>query len=575
MDKQKKQRLDYKQKWRSARKLLEEIRARADQESSDSEDESSSIGCVDSAVNTADVNSDIMESDIETPGPVNSSDSIAVHNNDISDSIAVHNNDISDISMCISAWDHIEQFHYLSSDSESESEVSSAESLDYELSDWINKFQIKHNAADSLLKILQRHGHSSLPATTRTLLGSKTEVNTTMKSGMDYIYFDLKAELLKHFLDYPVEYRNTVENLEVSLNIDGLPLFTSSKTTVWPILCGLLLEPLTIFPVAILCGESKPANLDFLQDTITDLNNLIQNGLECDNRIVSITVKCIICDAPARAMVKNVKLYSGFYGCERCSQKGNWHGRMSYQECHDIQLRTDTSFRNFEQEEHHHENSPFSDLPIDMISTFSVDYMHLVCLGVMRRLLLLWIRGPKAVKLSAGQVEEIIRKLLDLKANIPNVFARKTRGLDIIDRWKATELRQFLLYSGKLALKGILRRDLYDHFMVLSVALCILVCPQRAVIHNNYANELLVYFVEKGRNLYGREFLVYNVHGLIHISTDAAKHGCLDSCSAFPFENYLHKLKRLVRSGRNPLVQMVKRLSELDKVKKFAQASSD
>ena len=62
MDKQKKQRLDYKQKWRSARKLLEEIRARADQESSDSEDESSSIGCAGSAVNTADVNSDIMES---------------------------------------------------------------------------------------------------------------------------------------------------------------------------------------------------------------------------------------------------------------------------------------------------------------------------------------------------------------------------------------------------------------------------------------------------------------------------------------------------------------------------------
>ena len=85
----------------------------------------------------------------------------------------------------------------------------------------------------------------------------------------------------------------------------------------------------------------------------------------------------------------------------------------------------------------------------------------------------------------------------DLKAYIPNVFARKPRGLNIIDRWKATELRQFLLYSGKLALKGILRRDLYDHFIVLSVALCILVCQQTAIIHNNYANELLLYFVEK------------------------------------------------------------------------------
>lgn len=39
--------------------------------------------------------------------------------------------------------------------------------------------------------------------------------------------------------------------------------------------------------------------------------------------------------------------------------------------------------------------------------------------------------------------------------------------------------------------------------------------------------------------------------------------GNLDQFSAFPFESYLHQLKRLVRSGRNPIVQIVKRLNEM------------
>jgi hypothetical protein len=69
--------------------------------------------------------------------------------------------------------------------------------------------------------------------------------------------------------------------------------------------------------------------------------------------------------------------------------------------------------------------------------------------------------------------------------------------------------------------------------------------------------------VKQGSVLYGDEFAVYNVHSLIHLVGEVVEHSNLDSCSAFAFENYMQKLKRFVRSGTNPIVQIAKRLSEL------------
>jgi len=180
----------------------------------------------------------------------------------------------------------------------------------------------------------------------------------------------------------------------------------------------------------------------------------------------------------------------------------------------------------------------------------------------MKRLLLVWLRGKKEIRISAGQAKEITTRLLNLQRFVPSLFARKPRSLEEIDRWKATEFRQFLLYTGKLVLKGILQQDLYDHFLVLSTALCILVCPRLTQEHSQYAHRLLKYFVSKSKELYGNEFIVYNVHCLIHLANDAVEYGGLDGCSAFLFENYLQEMKRLIRSTKNPLVQIIKRLQE-------------
>ena len=156
---------------------------------------------------------------------------------------------------------------------------------------------------------------------------------------------------------------------------------------------------------------------------------------------------------------------------------------------------------------------------------------------------------------------------MQLRIFLPRVFARKPRALDDVDRFKATEFRQFLLYTGKIVLRRILPDSLYCHFLCLNVALAILLSPSLLQKHSDYASSLLVYFVEKGCQLYTKEFLVYNVHSLLHLVDVACRYQGLDNCSAFCFENYLHKLKRKVRSGFKPLVQMVNRLSEESEVK--------
>ena len=57
--------------------------------------------------------------------------------------------------------------------------------------------------------------------------------------------------------------------------------------------------------------------------------------------------------------------------------------------------------------------------------------------------------------------------------------------------------------------------------------------------------------------------LVYNVHGLVHLSNNAAKYGCLDNVSLFPFENFLGKFKLVVRKPSFALQQQtIRRLPE-------------
>ena len=215
---------------------------------------------------------------------------------------------------------------------------------------------------------------------------------------MNYKYFGLRKQIKKYLDLYPQHVINdlSTSKLQISLNIDGLPLFSSSNLSAWPILCRLCLDPPVVLPISIAIGPSKPKNLDFLNDIVSELKEVLKEGLTFRNQSIEIVLHSIIADAPAKAMVKAVKQYSGYFGCDRCTQKGSWfEGRVIYPQIKNIVLRSDVHFRSQQQQQHRHGISPLSMLPIDMISTFPIDYMHQACLEVMKKLLYLWIRVPK------------------------------------------------------------------------------------------------------------------------------------------------------------------------------------
>lgn len=185
----------------------------------------------------------------------------------------------------------------------------------------------------------------------------------------------------------------------------------------------------------------------------------------------------------------------------------------------------------------------------------------------MKKLLVkLWVHGKPGIKLSSQKILQISESLIAQAKNIPEEFCRKPRSLQEVKRWKATEFRQFLLYSGVVTLSSVLPRKYYDNFKAFFISTLMLSNPNSDKFHLDYAHDLIIYFVKSFKVLYGIENMTHNVHNLLHVVDDVRNFGCLDNYSSFPFKNYLKTLKKLIRKPSTPLQQVVNRIFEQQNV---------
>ena len=153
-------------------------------------------------------------------------------------------------------------------------------------------------------------------------------------------------------------------------------------------------------------------------------------------------------------------------------------------------------------------------------------------------------------KLSSGELGCIFENLLVLWRKMPSEFAH-----------------QFLLYTGPIVLKGaVSHKLLYQHFLALSIATSTMLDSNRRDSCLGYSWKLIQFFSKK---LYcaicDETFAVYHVRALLHLHMYVRHFQCsLNELSCFKFENFLQKLKKLVRYGQNPLVQVAKPLGEVN-----------
>lgn len=213
-----------------------------------------------------------------------------------------------------------------------------------------------------------------------------------------------------------------------------------------------------------------------------------------------------------------------------------------------------------------------------MTTCFILDYMHLACVGVMKKLLEMLMYGSLKIRLTRNQKITISQRLLFLRSQIPSEFQRKTRSLFCVRQWKATEFRFFLLYCGPIVLRGVISKHLYRfiHFLLLHFAMRILCSDRLAIQFNVKAKECLEKFVLLVPELYGKETQVINIHNLVHIADDVLNMGCsLSRINCFPFENTLGKIKRTLRTAVKPLAQICRREHERTQLKKQISLPSE
>ncbi|XP_067205232.1 uncharacterized protein [Linepithema humile] len=394
------------------------------------------------------------------------------------------------------------------------------------------KCNLTQTQGNIILNTLRSHEcHSFLPKDTRSLLNTPRESIPvrTMYPGQ-YLHIGFEVAINNILKEIPPNQIPLV--LEIDWNTDGASLNKTGKKQIWPIQISVNNIP-----------NSKP-------------------------QVVGIYIGNKKPDAPARAWLLNHYGHTSRHACGKCWVVGiRYEQRMIFLGTNH-RLRTNEEYVRMTDYDHHKGISPLSRLPMGMVTQVPVEYMHLVCIGIVKKLLNAWVTGKygKKTKLSGRNLELTSKRLQLLSHYCPRDFARKPRSLSDFSEYKATEGRQFILYTGPVVMHGILEKQAYIHFLFLHSAIRALCSksPSRTLLLRR-AEVAIKKFVEKCQVFYKLSFLSYNVHALLHLVKDVEHfREPLDNFSAFKYENNMPFFRQFYRKPHLASQQFALRQAEIN-----------
>ena len=271
-------------------------------------------------------------------------------------------------------------------------------------------------------------------------------------------------------------------NISLMLNTDGIPVFKSSKFSLWPFYyvinelspCKRQKRENLIF-AGLWFGPDKPHMMTYLRPFCISLRELQDKGIEVESPDVDDKFVCKVfliaacCDLPAKCLLTNTVQFNGHCGCSKCLQVGISTGTSKGGHVHVYPFDPN----NPKGPERTHQgmtddaklamsNNPVNGVKgpcwltylrgsFDLVKGNSIDYMHGVCLGIMKQLLTLWFAVTHSSEgfSHASSVTIVDQRLDSIKP--PNNITRMPRSItQHFKFWKASELRAFLLFMAQL-----------------------------------------------------------------------------------------------------------------------------
>ena len=361
----------------------------------------------------------------------------------------------------------------------------------------------------------------------------------------------------------------------VSLSLDGVQECKSTNASI-DIYCVKFKQCRNIYPVRLIkrFNGYKYNEQEELQHVVSDIN---ENEIDLETAVL---------DNPKRSVAKNVKSHSATHPCEycECAAVSYIDDTMSKNQLTwppstmNGRPRTITGIRkNVNSIEAGDEDltknylkgikgrSVFLDQPnFDMIQDMPTEYMHLICLGIVKRMVELTykvgkkrFRKSKLKRINPKCFNDIINSILSTRE-----FSRRCRNLDTAV-YKAQEYRNLLLVFFPIFQQNIsekFKKERQVWFtLVFMVRACVL--PNEEYEHVNVAtivsaSELFynLYF-----ELYGQQNCSYSIHVAPSHLLKIRGNVPFTERSAFAFESFYAEMKNLFKAGTSsPLKQVLK-----------------